>query len=138
MGGKIKEENRVESATLSLLACEKCQGRGLVKSKICRECFGLGVVGEWNNSRLVWGRVFNPRAILQWEMRRALFWLINIVLFLIVVWGFLTLVIDLQEFGFLQVFNISFWHSPKMRPWWLAVLADSFLYYRFVKIEKDE
>lgn len=136
MGGKIKEENRVESATLSLLACEKCQGRGLVKSKICRECFGLGVVGEWNNSRLVWGRVFNPRAILQWEMRRALFWLINIVLFLIVVWGFLTLVIDLQEFGFLQVFNISFWHSPKMRPWWLAVLADSFLYYRFVKDRK--
>ncbi len=136
MGDKIEEKNSTESAALTLLACEKCQGRGLVKNRICRECFGLGVMGEWNNFRLVWGRAFNPKAILQWEMRRALFWLVNIILFLVVVWGFLTLVINLQELGFLQVFNISFWHSPKMRPWWLAVLADSFLYYRFIKDRK--
>lgn len=133
---QTKPEQNENIKALNLLACSKCQGRGLVKNKICRNCSGLGVVGEWGGVRVVWGRGFNPRSILQWEMGRAWFWFINIILFLVVVWGLLRLVINLQEFGFIQVFDIEFWLSSEMRPWWIAVLADSFLYYRFIKDQK--
>ena len=133
-----KENLSQEIGEMTMFACEKCQGQASGEKTTCSHCGGLGVVAQWNNLRLSWGRGFNSRSVLQWEMGRAWFWLINVLLFLIIIWGFLVLVLNLLELGLLEVFNINFWLAAEIRPWWLSVLADSFLYYRLIQDRKGK
>ena len=115
-----------------LFACEHCRGTGQLEQRVCRRCGGLGVIGQWKQISLRWGRGFDAPSVLRWEMGEGFFWLVNIILLFIAIGGLLSLLFALSASGFKYFLNINFWLDESLRLWWLSVLTNCFLYYRLV------
>ncbi len=122
MGQKMSDE-------INLVSCSLHNGES-ASHKIRRRCGGLDIYGQWRNVTITWGPGFTKSGMLSWEIERAFFWFINIVLLLVVVTGVINFVFILSSFGTFIDFN--FWVSTDLSSSWIGLLAACFLGYRLI------
>lgn len=111
--------------------CDACQGSGKTGAHICKKCKGFGMVGWFGGAALYWGAYFDTKSVLTREMTQGFFWLVQIVLMLVVLYGIINTLLNFQILWSSRLLSPDVWLLDEMWPAWLAVVALSFLYFRF-------
>ncbi len=126
-------EQKVHSVAdeIQLFSCAINQGKQ-VSHKIKKKCGGLDIYANWNNTTITWGPGFDKQGMRAWEMERAFYWLVNILLGFIVIAGVISFVILFVNTKNI-IGTINFWISPELSLFWIGVLAACFLAYRITR-----
>lgn len=116
--------------------CPACHGRGVLKKQECRTCEGAGMMFWTGNSVLFWGRIIDMAHIYQ---RRLTHFIQNTIDFLLIVFGIAGMILFIVEALSLNIHtlsdfkNIFFRESAFLFVFWITVLTDSYVFYRFMK-----
>lgn len=117
--------------------CPQCSGSGQAEGKECSECRGIGIFFLHGKYLFFWGKVIDDAHII---LRRLANYFRNFVDFLLLLFGtagifliFWEIFFETSEYS-LQTF-LSMWNSrdPKIFIFWLTVISDSYLFYRFFR-----
>ena len=128
-------EAKEQNPKLQFLACPHCQGRGKIDKKTCPECRGLGMFGWTGENLLYWGKPINLFQITRDQIGQLVKNFINLSLFLFGALG-------VMMFGWVVILFIDsrlpLWYFYRVRSWqlfifWLSILTDTYLVYRFQK-----
>ncbi|MFA6428141.1 MAG: ATP-dependent Clp protease ATP-binding subunit [Candidatus Buchananbacteria bacterium] len=118
-----------------LIVCASCQGSGLVSDQICQTCSGHGL-GLWLEGRFIyWDKTLNVFTIILNKIENILRNIINFFLVILSVVGIVCLAIYLYQawqagLGLWLAFNRP---SYLLTLFWLSLLVDGYIYYRFEK-----
>ena len=112
--------------------CQECAGLGNINGADCKECAGLGMVlvletiGLKAKELYYWGRKLSYFKILEKRRERRIRVLLNALLFIFGIIGFLLLIkvlYDLKSAG-IGLVNIIHIKNEYTAVWWLSLLVD--------------
>jgi len=121
-----------------IYVCPECAGLGNINGADCKQCAGLGVVlvleavGLKEKELYYWGRKLSYFKILEKRRERRIRVLLNALLFIFGLIGFLLLIKALYDLksagiGLADMINIK---NEYTAVWWLSLLVDMYLIYR--------
>ena len=120
-----------------LINCPKCNGLGYLNNRLCPYCFGWRLVAVFDNRLFVWGEEISNYAFLKNRSRKIIVGIINFIFLLIGLSGILSL--GWKIFNSSQspqsLFEIFYSKDSLMLIFWISLLADLFLFYKF---ERDQ
>lgn len=117
--------------------CPACQGQGIDKeNKMCKECSSIGTGSFFRNVFLYWGLELSKEIIFLRKIKRLLYNLINLIALIISLAGVLSLVWWMLNFP--DPYSLDtyfFWRYTHglLLIFWISILADQFLVYRFTE-----
>lgn len=121
--------------TFQTIVCEKCNGTGSVDNKKCQNCKGDGVVFWFNKTLFYWGKKISALSILENKTEKIARKVINIVLFIFGLLGFLFFAYYVYSKDFVGLISLNFWieQTNEMLVFWLSIITDMYLFYRLDK-----
>ncbi len=121
-----------EIKTNKYLVCPNCHGTGQIDGGQCQKCQGLGVVYFFQDKILYWGQYYDPLNNLYEKFTEKVKVIINGLLALsglsgFVVMGYFGYISNFQNF-----FNIDYWLVPSFEKlyFWFTLILMLYLYFR--------
>ncbi|NUM25310.1 MAG: ATP-dependent Clp protease ATP-binding subunit [Candidatus Buchananbacteria bacterium] len=132
-------EKEVQKISLTFLSCPTCGGQGYQNGKHCLDCETVSVIA-WDGSRVLqWGKKIDFLHIAQEKLELTVKNTINFLLLLVGLVGVAFLgwfIYDFTQTKF-TLNQILSAHDWRLLLFWLSVLTDGYLYYRFQReVEK--
>lgn len=115
----------------TILICNKCEGSGKFGSHKCNTCNGYGtgvVMGEYF---LYWDGVFSINDVIFRKLKRVIDKIIDGLLILLSIFGFLNLVYYAYKTGFIKIVTKDFWLTPNIHMLQFFVFLFGFLYFSY-------
>ncbi|NCF75300.1 MAG: AAA domain-containing protein [Xanthomonadaceae bacterium] len=121
--------------TFQTIVCEKCHGTGKIDGKKCQYCKGEGIVFWFDKTLFYWGRKISALSILENRIEQIARKIINIILFVFGLLGFLFFAYYVYCKNFIGLLGLDFWmeQTKGMLIFWLSVITDMYLLYRLDK-----
>ncbi|MGB0757316.1 MAG: AAA family ATPase [Patescibacteria group bacterium] len=119
------------NSAITLVSCKNDNGDAEHK-RLRRKCGGLDVYATWNNVTFTWGPKFSEGGMRVWDMERAFFWFVNIVLFFMAVAGVVNAVIVITVQAQLIPWQYLLF-LPELSYTWVGILAACFGAYRIYR-----
>ncbi|MBT5338702.1 ATP-dependent Clp protease ATP-binding subunit [Candidatus Falkowbacteria bacterium] len=116
----------------NFLVCQECDGAGYTDGLLCNTCRGLGVVYFLEDKVLYWGQFYDPVNNAYEKGIRKVRLIINAVLALFGISGFIVMAYIGYLDNFSSFFTLKYWSTPSFEKmyFWLTLLVDLYLYYR--------
>ena len=132
---KDQSEDKENLFAFQSIKCEYCEGSGRYKEKDCHNCRGKGIVFWFDQNIFYWGKKISTVSILENRLEKTARTIVNSVLFLFGVGGFLYLFYYIWDNGYQRITTVNFWleQSWAMLIFWFSLITDMYLLYRFDK-----
>jgi len=126
----LKKEQEIK-----ILQCPTCRGSGFLNAKTCSQCKGIPQAALVNGQIVYWGKIIDKQHNAFYKLEDQVKNLTNIFL---LIFGCVGVILLFWEFFVISKTTGRIWSFYNSGNWrmfifWISVLTDSYLYYRYVR-----